>query len=272
MARGKWPYLAWHLAAPSTLGLMDVISCDSVRPRRCPEAMGLAVNSGMLQGEAAPVGYRFEPPLRLVLPTRIVAYAWGEKYIGELLSMTLPALLAPGNLPAVASAVPCEVVILTEESVVPRVLSDPAFSRMRALGPVRLAGLDRLTPAADKFGMALAYVLHRGFADLGAAVTDYWLLFLNADFILADGSLRNLVRHLSEGKRLVASPSYCVNAEAVVPQLLRRGGGGGGGGGARARGGGGGGGGAPPTTTPGAGGGATGFSADATRPSVFRVV
>jgi len=34
--------------------------------------------------------------------------------------------------------------------------------------------------------------------------------------------LRNLVRHLAEGHRLVASPSYCVNAEAVVPALLQR--------------------------------------------------
>jgi hypothetical protein len=28
------------------------------------------------------------------LPTRVIAYAWGEKYLGDLLSFTLPALLA----------------------------------------------------------------------------------------------------------------------------------------------------------------------------------
>jgi hypothetical protein len=47
-------------------------------------------------------------------------------------------------------------------------------------------------------------------------------MFLNADFVLADGSLRNLLRHLSGGKRLIASPSYCVNAEEVAPELLKR--------------------------------------------------
>jgi len=156
------------------------------------------------------------------LPTRIITYAWGEKYVGELLSLTLPALLAPGNLPYVASVVPCELVILTEEAFFPRVLSDPTVRKIRDLCRVRLVELDDLIPAPDKYGMALTYVLHRGFSDLGPAVTDSWLLFLNADFILADGSLRNLVRHLAEGERLVASPSYCVNAEAAVPELLKR--------------------------------------------------
>jgi len=156
------------------------------------------------------------------LPTRIITYAWGEKYIGELLSLTLPALLAPGNLPYVASAVPCELVILTEEAFFSRVLNDPTVCKIRDLCRVRLIELDDLIPAPDKYGMALTYVLHRGFSDLGPSVTDTWLLFLNADFILADGSLRNLIRHLAEGERLVASPSYCVNAEAVVPELLKR--------------------------------------------------
>src|SRR5499426_1066996 len=155
-------------------------------------------------------------------PTRIITYAWGEKYIDELLSMTLPALLAPGNLPYVASVLACEVVILSEEGAFAKILAAPAVRRIRDICPVRLVALDDLIPAPDKYGMALTYVLHRGFHDLGPAATDTWLLFLNADFILADGSLRTLVRHLADGHRFVLSPSYCVNAEAVVPQLVKR--------------------------------------------------
>jgi hypothetical protein len=180
------------------------------------------VDKGMLQKTAASGSLHFRSHLPSVLPTRIITYAWGEKYVGELLTLTLPALLAPGNLPYVASAVPCELVILTEEAFFPRFLGDPTVARIRELCRVRLIGLDDLIASPDKYGMALTYVLHRGFIDLGPSVTDNWLLFLNADFIPADGSLRNLVRHLAEGKRLVAAPSYCVNAEAVVPELLKR--------------------------------------------------
>src|SRR5262250_2616834 len=96
-------------------------------------------------------------------PTRIITYAWGEKYVGELLSMTLPALLAPGNLPYVASVLPCEVVILTQEAFFSRVLADPAVAGIRELCPLRLIGLDDLISVPDKYGMALTYVLHRGF-------------------------------------------------------------------------------------------------------------
>src|SRR5437867_1698054 len=141
------------------------------------------------------------------LPIRIITYAWGENYVEELLSLTLPAVLAPGNLPDLVSAVPCELVILTQESFFPRVMSSRAVAKIQQLCSVRLIGLDDLITSPDKYGMTLTYALHRGFADLGPAMTDTWLIFLNADFILAAGSWRNLLHHLTDGKRLVASPS-----------------------------------------------------------------
>src|SRR5712691_4264714 len=150
----------------------------------------------MLERTAASGSTLGESDLPLKLPTRIITCAWGEKYIGELLSITLPALLAPGNLPYVASVVPCELVILTEEASFSRVLSDPTVCKIREHCHVRLIQIDDLIPAADKYGMAVTYALHRGFSDLGSSAADTWLMFLNADFIVADGSLRNVVRHL----------------------------------------------------------------------------
>src|SRR5215472_4264290 len=155
-------------------------------------------------------------------PTRIITYAWGENYLHELLSLTLPALLAPGNLPFVAASVPCELVILTEERFFATVNSHASILRAKEFCPLRLVGLDDLITVKDKYGMALTHALHRGFSDLGAAMTNNWQIFLNADFILADGCLRNLLRHLARGEHLVASPSYCVGATEVVPELRRR--------------------------------------------------
>jgi hypothetical protein len=70
--------------------------------------------------------------------------------------------------------------------------------------------------------MALTFVLHRGLADLGPEMTDRWQIFLNADFILANGSLHTLLTHLARGERIVASPSYCVTANTVAPLLRKR--------------------------------------------------
>src|SRR5262245_5293733 len=160
--------------------------------------------------------------LTFTLPTRIITCAWGEKYVGELLSITLPALLAPGNLPYVASVAPCELVILTEEASFFKVLGNPTVRKIQELCGVRLIGIDDLIPSRDQYGMAITYALHRGFSDLGASAADTWLLFLNSDFILADGSMRNVVRHLARGERLVAAPSYCVKGETAAPELLKR--------------------------------------------------
>jgi hypothetical protein len=157
------------------------------------------------------------------LPTRVITYAWGDSYIDELLSVTIPALLAPNNLPSLASQVSCEVIILTEERLFARVNDNPAIRQLQKICPLRLIGLDDLITSSDgKYGMALTYALHRGFADLGAAMTDHWLIFLNADFVLADGSLGNLLDHLMRGKRLVASPSYCAVATDAKRELLER--------------------------------------------------
>jgi len=175
---------------------------------------------GHKQGTPQP---RLETTSATKLPTRVITYAWGDSYIEDLLSVTIPALLAPGNLPYLASQLFCEVVILTEERLFDRVTRNPAIQRLRTICPFKLIGLDDLITAPDKkYGMALTYALHRGFADLGPAMTDHWLIFLNADFVLAEGSLRNLLDHLLRGERLVASPSYCVIAKEVKPELLRR--------------------------------------------------
>ena len=95
-------------------------------------------------------------------PTRIIIYAWGEKYLDLMLSLNLPALLAPGNLPYVAANAPCQVVILTEERFFSRVASHPAVARAKSLCDIRLVSLDDLIAVPDKYGMALSYVLHRG--------------------------------------------------------------------------------------------------------------
>src|SRR5437660_3856660 len=94
------------------------------------------------------------------LPTRIITCAWGEKYTGELLSITLPALLAPKNLPYVASVVPCELVILTEQTLFSRVLGDVTVRKIRELCSVRLVEIDDVILFPVQYGMALHYGVH----------------------------------------------------------------------------------------------------------------
>ena len=69
-------------------------------------------------------GKRRIPPkaIQLLVPV------WGTAYTSQFLEISLPTLLSPGNLPALAKALPCKVVFLTS-SVDAEDLSDHAAPR-----------------------------------------------------------------------------------------------------------------------------------------------
>jgi hypothetical protein len=50
-------------------------------------------------------------------------------------------------------------------------------------------------------------------------MTETYLLFLNADFIVCDGALGHLGKLMRQGKRVIHAPSFRVVAESVWPQL-----------------------------------------------------
>src|SRR5262249_29086195 len=138
-------------------------------------------------------------PDAAVSPVRVVTYAWGGHYVDTLLSITLPAILASGNLPYVASVTSCEDVILTQQMGLPEVNALPAVRKIREICPVHLVGIDDMVWRLDKYGMALTYSLHRGCEALDAPITDTWFLFLNADFVLANNSWRRLIPQIAYG-------------------------------------------------------------------------
>jgi hypothetical protein len=101
------------------------------------------------------------------MPHEFITYGWGERYVDVLMTFTLPALLASGNLPYVASEVPCELVIITQRRYFSKFNRHPTVARIREFCPVRLMRLDDLIVSKDKYGMTLTYALHRTFTDLG---------------------------------------------------------------------------------------------------------
>jgi hypothetical protein len=152
-------------------------------------------------------------------PVRLITYAWGKEYIDKLLGFTLGSVLAPGNLPALASQFDCSVVIVTETRFFDYVKRHPTSRRIESICPLRLLPLDDIVGEPWQYGISLAYALFRGFAELGPAMTETYLLFLNADFVLADGSYKSLIPHMLRGEPALLAPSYCTVAERVAPLL-----------------------------------------------------
>ena len=151
---------------------------------------------------------------------RVITMAWGDRYIDDLVEITIPALLAPGNLPAFCEQFDCEFVIVTETRLFDRLARSAAIAALLNFADLRLVPIDDLL--SPWYGITLTYALVRGFADLGVAMTETHLVFLNADFIVADGSYRKLAEIIKRGERLVVSPSYCMNLEDTIDALRRR--------------------------------------------------
>ena len=154
-------------------------------------------------------------------PVRVVVYAWGRAYVDRLLNYAFASLLAPGNLSALAASFDCTVAVVTEEKLFAYVNSHPITQRVKSLCPVRLVSLDDIIGEPWQYGISVAYALFRGFCDLGAAMTETYTLFLNADFVLAEGCYERLIAHMKRGESVLLSPTYCVVEEEVEPLLAR---------------------------------------------------
>ncbi len=153
---------------------------------------------------------------------RLIVPVWGRQYAERFTELTLPALLAPGNVPYLAAALPTEVVLVTQRDLFDVIRGTESFKRLEKHCEARLVPMDDLMSFPAYYGLTITWSLFRGFADLGEAMTATWLLFLNSDFILADGSYRALVPRLSGAERIFLAPSYCTIEEEVLPLLRAR--------------------------------------------------
>jgi hypothetical protein len=153
-----------------------------------------------------------KPPVRLLVPV------WGERYIKLFADLTLMSLLAPGNLPALAEATELEVVMLTASSDHRFFDAEPAFAALRRIAPVRFESIDDLI-GGGLYGVTLTLAYLRGVAALGEKMVDTHFVFLNADLILADGSLRSVARRILAGDRVLLACSIRATSEDLEPRL-----------------------------------------------------
>lgn len=151
---------------------------------------------------------------------KFVTVVWGAAYIERFASLALPSFLAPGNLPALAAETNLEVVILTSRNDIANFRMHDTFKRLQTVCPVSFIDIDDLI-TNGLYGVTLTLAYARAMFRYGSAMTSTHFVLMNADFILADGSLRSLARHIRAGRSIVLGPSFRSTAEAVEPELER---------------------------------------------------
>lgn len=184
----------------------------------------IALNGGAvrlrLRGSAAGAAGDRPTPAAVKEAARIITPVWGDRYVDYVLTVMLPALLAPGNVPVLTDHFDCEYFFVTETRLFERFLRSPAVAKLLRHCPVRLVPVDDLL--CTHWGITVTYAFMRGFDDLGADATKMHLFFNHADFIMADGSFRKALEAVKRGERLIVSPSYCLVMEETVDHIRGR--------------------------------------------------
>jgi hypothetical protein len=148
-----------------------------------------------------------------VIPTEVLIPVWGTEYVARFLNLVLPSWIAPGNLPALGAGGRLRIRLLGRELEISRLQRSSAVQRLEALADVEATAIDDLLAPGGAVGavnLTLAYQRGLCLAEPGARV-----VLLNADFVLADGSLATVRRRLDDGAAMLLAPSLRTGAELV---------------------------------------------------------
>lgn len=137
---------------------------------------------------------------------------WGTPFIGQFLQISLPTLLAPGNLPAIAKALPSKFVFLTNTDGADILSDHPAIHYLREICEVEFSIIDDLI-TGDNYSTTITLAYARAVRAAGAKMSDTCFFFLISDYIMADGSLSNVLARVQVGYSGVVAGNFQVTEE-----------------------------------------------------------
>src|SRR5215469_398365 len=133
---------------------------------------------------------------------RVLIPVWGYEFVRKFLDRSLPTLLAPGNLPAIATVLPTEFIFLTSEHDKTHIREHPAYERLAMVCAVRFHEIDDLVMQGNhSTTLTLAYA--REIKRSGRSALDTCFFFLVSDYLMADGSLAAVLARMQAGASAV---------------------------------------------------------------------
>jgi 2-polyprenyl-3-methyl-5-hydroxy-6-metoxy-1,4-benzoquinol methylase len=163
--------------------------------------------------DASPVPRR--PPPKAV--TCIVP-VWGYSFTRQFLEVGLRTMLAPGNVPALAAALPCRFIILTSVEDEPFLRLHPSFRALSAVCPVELRLIDHLITGTN-YSTTITLAYAEAIRAAGPGMLDTCFFLLVSDYIVADGALGNMLARMMAGTSGIQVGNFQVSLEEALPWL-----------------------------------------------------
>ena len=170
-----------------------------------------AISSGEYDPQAGTRDRPAPKAIQLLLPV------WGVQFIAQFLRVSLPTLLAPGNLPALAATLPTKFIFLTNTEGAGILSSHAAVNYMREICDVEIRTIDDLI-TGDNYSTTITLAYARAVRAAGPQMLDTCFFFLISDYIMADGSLANVLARMQSGySGVVAGNFQVVEEDAFGP-------------------------------------------------------
>jgi hypothetical protein len=164
-------------------------------------------NAGVVAAPSgAPSSVAAPKAIQLLLPV------WGQRYIKQFLNTCLPTMLAPGNLPALAAALPCKFVFLTSSEDAEILREHPACRYLSSICDVDVRVIDDLI-TGDNHSTTITLAYAHAVKAAGEALLDTCFFFLISDYLMADGSLATVLDRVMAGARGVLAGNFQVVEE-----------------------------------------------------------
>jgi len=151
----------------------------------------------------------------------ILLSVWGEEYIHDFFNMSLPSLLASGNIPALVQKYKTTFLMLTRESNVEFFENHVSMRQLKKYCDVKYLFIDDLIVIGN-YSTTLTLAYDRAMRQTGEQMLNTYFIFLVADYIMAKGSLEGLMRYMQKGYSGICAGNFQVIREDIEPYLLSK--------------------------------------------------
>jgi hypothetical protein len=157
------------------------------------------------------------PKLRI----RLITPVWGQFYIDRWLNFSFAALRSEGNIPYLNEHCDFELAIVTKSADAALMSADPKFNSIMAGIRVRFITMDEFFPARGRvtYGIPLTLAYAKAIQDLGKEGIGTYVILLNADFVVASGSMKGILAHIRAGYAGISAASIRVTDRGTRPAL-----------------------------------------------------
>src|SRR5262249_43779313 len=158
------------------------------------------------------------PRIRMLIPL------WGAKYFERWFELPAASLRSAGNIPYLQNRTDFEIVFLTKSQDVPFLANNEVFNDFAAQVTVRTVTIDEFFPrnGTVSYGVPLTLAFAKGIRDLGKDGLGTFVILMNADFVLSEGSLRSLLDRIEQGYQIITAPSIRVDEHLARPLMMEQ--------------------------------------------------